>query len=174
MLCRVEMPANSQIYGRFYRYRLLNRSGQGVKAILGLLCVLYVVFLAAAIWAGLPWPLVAVLTALLAAYFIFNVYARPISEFGKTEGAALRTETTIFTAGGLQRSVRGEEEGMVDSASLPYTSLSSAVETKRDFYLFTTQAQAYMIDKAYFTNGSPEQLRELLRAALGTKFTSKF
>ena len=38
MLCRIEMPANEQIYGRFYRYRMLHpqKGGQSGRAALAL------------------------------------------------------------------------------------------------------------------------------------------
>lgn len=169
MLCRVEMPKNEQIYGRFYRYRLLRGRGAGQFALPAVLLVL-VVFL----FIGSPSPLfpLALLVVLLI-YLGYILFLRPGLHFRAQPGAALITEVTIFTDTGITHTQRSEEGGLPDTQNLSYDVLLKAAETKQDFYLFTSPAQAILIDKSYFTKGSPEELREVLKDALGARFTTK-
>lgn len=174
MLCRVEMPANEQIYGRFYRYKMLRLSnfgpqqggGRSSLILMGVLAAVLVIF---AVMSGMYLP-AAIVGALVVGYIVFTMYIRPGQIFRKKAGAALNTEVTIFTDNGFQRSVRSEEGGPPDNMSAQYDTLVLAVETGHDFYLFTSPAQAYLIDKEYFTKGAPQELREVLQKKLGKKF----
>ncbi len=173
MLCRVEMPTNDQIYGRFYRWRMLH---QGGKMLLFSLFGLPVLILAAVIFFWLAgersWLLIVLFVAMLGYdYYVF--FYKPTQIFNKIEGAALQTEVTIFTDNGFTRGVRDESGSVTENISHRYTDLVSAVETTHDFYLFYTKANAYTFDKEYFTNGTPEELRATLKEQLGAKFKSK-
>lgn len=170
MICRIEIPTNEQIYGRFYRWKLLHQGGSGGK--FNLLGIPLVLLLGAVLlWTtGNNLLFAAVLVALAVGYTVYTMVLRPGAEFRKKEGAALQTELYIFTETSFTRSVRSEESGMQDTSSGQYNLFISAVETKEDFYLFTSPSQAYLLDKEYFTKGSPEEMRATLRAKLGDKF----
>lgn len=172
MLCRVEMPTNEQIFGRFFRYKMMRKGGQG-KGIVILMPVLGVVMALFMFTSNVGLLLSAAVLALSFAYPIYMMYIQPNQIFRKKGGAALQTEIYIFTETGFTRSVRSEEGGIPDNYSSQYNVLVSAVETGRDFYLFTGREQAYLVDKEYFTNGSPEELREVLKQKLGKNFKSK-
>ena len=172
MLCRVEMPRNEQIFGRFYRYKFMHNSQSGKNGLI-LMAFVVLAFCLVLVFTGGGFTLPIVLGAVLAAYLVYLLYLRPLSLFRATPAAALQTEITIFTETGLSHKVTSEEGGTDETASLPYNALHRAVETARDFYLYTGPSQAYLIDKQYFTNGSPEELREILKTALGNKFISK-
>lgn len=169
MLCRVEMPTNEQIYGRFYRYRILHQPGGGRLGII-LMPLLIVALLFFVISWGVSPLLLGLVIVLVAAWGGYTFWVRPNSVFRSKGGAALQTEVMIFTEGGYNRSVKSEEGGVPDNASGSYAGLHSAVETGRDFYLFTSPTQAYLVDKEYFTKGSPEELRTMLDAKMGGKF----
>ncbi len=169
MLCRVEMPANEQIYGRFYRYRLFRGAGSGRMAML-LLPLLAVVAVVLMLTSGMPIYLSGGVILLLVLYLGYTLYYKPMQIFRKKGGAAMLTEVTMLTDSGLNRTVKSEEGGAPETASVQYSALHHAVETGKDFYLFTSPAQAYMLDKEYFTKGSPEDLRAVLNAKLGAKF----
>lgn len=172
MLCRVEMPTNEQIFGRFYRYKMTRKGapGRGSLIFLPILVVAAAVFM---YFSGFGLVVPAVLVALVAAYLIFTLFIKPGQLFRKKGGAALQTEVYIFTETGFTRSVRSEEGGLPENYSGQYTVLVNAVETGNDFYLFTGPNQAYLVDKEYFTKGSPEELRETLQKRLGKKFKGK-
>ncbi len=172
MLCRVEMPTNEQIFGRFYRYKF-RHGAQGGRSSLLLMSGVILIFCAVLLFSGGGLTLPLILLVVLGAYFLYMLFLRPASLFKQKPGAALQTEVTIFTPSGFNRSVTSEEGGQPETASMQYSALHMAVETKQDFYLYTSPTQAYLIDKAYFTKGSPEELRETLKAALGSKFKGK-
>lgn len=170
MLCRVEMPTNEQIFGRFYRYNVMHSPARNNMVLMPVL------FLAAAflLWSmNVTYLLILALLVLLVAYFVVQMYARPASVFRKKGGVALQTEVYIFTETGYSRSVRSEEGGLPDNANGRYDALVQAVETKQDFYLYHSPGRAYLVDKAYFTNGTPEELRAVLRKALGKAFKTR-
>ena len=171
MLCRVEMPANDQIYGRFYRYRMLHpqKGAQGGRGAL-LLPVVALLLCALLFALGLPPLVLVLLVAAALAYVYYSFFMRPAALFRQREGAALQREVTIITANGVQRTVKGEEGGGGQMASAQFAALFGAAETRRDFYIFTSPTEAYLLDKGYFTNGTPEELRALLREKMGDKF----
>jgi hypothetical protein len=169
MLCRVEMPFNEQIFGRFYRYRMLRLRGGGRAGVI-LLPVAAAAVLLLTLAADLSPLLPLAALALAGGWIGYTLYARPNSIFRGRGGAALQTEVTVFTETGFNRSVKSEEGGLPENTSGNYSALTLAVETSRDFYLFTSPAQAYLMDKAYFTKGSPEELRRILRKGMGGKF----
>lgn len=173
MLCRVEMPANEQIFGRFHRYRLLHpqkgREGYGLFLAPGLVAAAALFLLFTGFYPAFCLAVLAGATALL----VWPLYIRPGTLFRKTPGLALQTEVTIFTETGFSRSVTSEEGGPPDTASGQYDSFVKAVETRRDFYLFTAPGHAYLIDKDFFTKGSPEELRAILQKAMGARFSGK-
>lgn len=173
MLCRVEMPTNEQTTGRFYRYLLLH-GPDGARR--GSLVMMWITGL---ILAGFLWMMGAGVLGLLAAvgivgaYSVYLLYIKPGMDFRKKAGIALQTEVYIFTEATITRSVRHEEGGLPDNSSTRYDGLLRAVETKQDFYLFTGPSQAYLVDKAYFTKGTPEELSEALQRMLGQKYKKK-
>ncbi|NLW79426.1 MAG: hypothetical protein GXY32_08465 [Ruminococcaceae bacterium] len=173
MLCRVEMPCNAQSHSRFYRWQLLHMGGAAGRVMLLGLPFLVVLFAALMLGARLPvW--VPVLLALAAgAYYIWLLWGKPLVQFRKMPGAALLREVTVFTAHGLNRTVRSEDGGPPENDSATYSALAMAVETRQDFYLFTTSTRAYTVDKACFTNGTPAELRAALQAQLGERFHTK-
>lgn len=170
MLCRVEMPTNEQIFGRFYRYKILRGgSGNGGKGFV-VLPILLVILLAFSVLTGVSLKVVIVLLVVVAAYLLYMFWWKPVSIFRKKEGAALQTEVFVFTETFFTHSVRGEGESVIDHSSTQYSALHKVVQTSKDFYLFTSPTKAYLVDKEYFTNGSPEELAKILKAALGDKF----
>ena len=59
----------------------------------------------------------------------------------------------------------------IQSASLyPYFQITRAYETKKYFYLYFGEEQAYFVAKDGFTSGGADALRELLRRKLGKNF----
>ncbi len=169
MLCRVEMPANEQIFGRFYRYRLFRGAGSSKMTML-LLPLLAAVAVALLLSSGMPLYLSGAVILLVGLYLGYTLYYKPLQVFRKRGGAAMLTEITILTENGLNRMVKSEEGGAPETANVQYAALHHAVETGKDFYLFTAPAQAYLLDKEFFTKGSPEDLRAALNAKLGAKF----
>ncbi|MDL2252552.1 YcxB family protein [Ruminococcaceae bacterium OttesenSCG-928-I18] len=172
MLCRVEMPLSEQIYGRFYRYKIMHGSTGG-RASLILLPFIVLIFCFVTFLTGTGFFMPIALVVMVIIYCYYTLFVKPNSLFRAKPGAALRTEVTIFTDSGLNRSITSEEGGVPETESMQYSALHSAAETSRDFYLFTSPTQAYLIDKQYFTKGSPEELRETLQKNLGPKFKSK-
>ncbi|MDL2325198.1 YcxB family protein [Ruminococcaceae bacterium OttesenSCG-928-A16] len=174
MLCRVEMPTNEQTFGRFYRYQMLH--GQGGEGggrgnlYMPLLLALVGVF---SLVMGLPVWVGGGIIVLALAFVVYMFYVRPGTIFRKKGGIALQTEVYIFTETGLTRSLRSEEGGLPDNSSMRYDGLTRAVETSRDFYLYTSRSQAYLVDKEYFTNGTPDDLRDCLKKTMGDKFKQK-
>lgn len=173
MLCRVEMPTNEQIYGRFYRWKLMHLGGMaGLFSVFGIpvLGLLAAYFL----WTtGAGLTTVLAIAAVALGYTIYLLYIKPSMEFKKREGVALQTEVFIFTDTGFSRVIRSEESGVKDNSSAQYNLVQTAVETGQDFYLFTSRTQAYLVDKEYFTKGSPDDLRATLKTKLGSKFKTK-
>ena len=172
MLCRVEMPSNEQIFGRFYRYQLFHGT-MGGRTSLILLPLIVVIFCVIMLFSGAGFFLPLALVIILVVYFYYILVMKPVSLFRAKPGAALQTEVTVFTESGLNRSVQSEEGGMPETESVQFSALHMAVETTRDFYLFTGPTQAYLFDKQYFTMGTPADLRESLRSVLGDKFKTK-
>lgn len=169
MLCRVEMPKNEQINGRFYRYRLLRTAGGAQLALPAVLLVICVFLLL-----GGASPFVAVaLLVVVAIYTAYLLYLKPNLHFRAQPGAALITEVTILTDTAITHTERSEEGGLPENQNLLYGALLRAVETGQDFYLFTTPSKAILLDKEYFTKGTADELRETLRAQLGDKFKTK-
>ena len=173
MLCRIEMPTNEQIYGRFYRWKLLNQGGMAAKFGIFGLPVLAILAAVLAWSVGVNQIILIALVVAAVGYTAYLLYVRPNMEFRKKEGAALQTEVYIFTETSFTRSVRSEESGMQDNTSGQYNIIVSAVETGKDFFLFTSRTQAYLLDKEYFTKGTPEEMRATLRSKLGNKFKTK-
>ena len=172
MLCRVEMPANEEIFGRFYRYRMLKAKNGGRASVV--VMPLFAVIVAVLIYSASANILFAALPALVAlVYLVHQLYLRPKQIFNKKGGAAMFTEVTILTESGYQHIVKSEEGGHPDTSGGQYGALNQAVETSQDFFLFTSPAVAIMLDKDYFTKGSPEELRATLKKALGNKFKGK-
>ena len=172
MLCRVEMPANEQIYGRFYRYRLFHGVGSN-KMMMLLLPIVVIVAVAMMLGAGTTQTNLLIsgaLVLLVIAYFGYSLYYKPLQMFRKRSGAAMMTEVTILTENGLNRTVKSEEGGPPETNSVQYSALHHAVETGKDFYLFTAPTQAYLLDKEFFTKGDPAELRTALEAKMGVKF----
>jgi hypothetical protein len=168
------MPTNEQIFGRFYRHKLMNGPrGQNMRSMIIFMPILGILVAVFAYLSGTSIAISLGIVALVLVYLIFTLAIKPASIFRKKSGAALQTEVTILTEGGINRVVKSEESGMVDSSSVQYSALYSAAETAKDFYLYHAPAQAYMLDKEYFTNGTPEELRAILRTKLGKKFITK-
>lgn len=174
MLCRIEMLNHEAIFARFYRYRMLHGAGPGGGGgskftIIGLPII--VLLLSLFMWsAGVNNTLILIALALVAAYLLYILVLQPRSLYRKKSGAALETLVYLFTENGVTRSARSEEGGLPENTSMRYDGLVKVVETSKDFYLFTSQTQAYLVDKEYFTNGTPEELREMLRKEMGDKF----
>lgn len=172
MLCRVEMPTNEQTFGRFYRYQILHGETEAGRSSLYLPILLFLTGIF--FWViGMPVWMAGVLALLAVAMLVYSFWLRPATIFRKKGGIALQTEVYIFTDTGLTRSLRSEEGGLPDNSSMRYDGLLKAVETKSDFYLYTARNQAYLVDKEYFTNGTPEELRGYLQKVLGAKFKAK-
>lgn len=174
MLCRVEMPTNEQTFGRFYRYQFVHASAeQGGGRGLLFMCIAVIVIAAISFFSGvMSWPALVLMLA-AAAFIVYSMYIKPSSIFKRKSGVAMQTEVYLFAETSFTRSVRSEEGGLPENTSSRYDGLVKAVETKSDFYLFTGTTQAYLVDKQYFTNGTPEELRACLRTALDKKFISK-
>lgn len=172
MLCRVEMPNNEQIFGRFYRYRMFHGGASGGVGFFTLPVVLFILC-ACLFVGGTDYFFPTALLAVGVFYTLYLLYLKPVLRFRAKPGAALLTEVTVFTGTGLTHSVRSEEGGLPDNQSISYDGLLKAVETSQDFYLFTAPDQAILIDKTYFTNGSPEELREMLKTAMGERLKKK-
>lgn len=174
MLCRVEMPTNEQVFGRFYRYQLMHDPRGGSARMGFIMMPVLAVLVGLFLWyVGLPIWLPVALVAVVAAWLVYSLYLKPGMLFRKKEGAALQTEVTLFTDNSLTHSVRSEEGGLPENNSVQYTGLVQAVETNHDFFLFTTRREAVLIDKEFFTKGSPEELRETLKQRMGSKFKTK-
>lgn len=174
MLCRVEMPTNEQIFGRFYRYRLLHNSAEngGGRSIIGLSLIIIVIAIfgimsGIVLWFGL------VIIALMIALLGYTFFMKPNTLFKEKSGAALKTEVYLFSETGFTCSVRSEEGGLPENTSCRYDALKQVIETKQDFYLIMGAKEAYCFDKEYFTNGTPEELRECLKKAVGNKYVGK-
>lgn len=170
MLCRVEMPNHEALFGRFYRYRLLKGVGGGSRFSVVVLPILVVLVCLLMLMTGINPGVALVPAVLVGGYLIYTLYVQPGALFRKQAGAALQTIVYLFTDTNFTRSVRSEEGGLPDNSSLRYDGLVMAVETAKDFYLFTSPKQAYLVDKEYFTKGTPDELRETLRRVLGAKF----
>lgn len=175
MICRVEMPTNEQIFGRFYRYRLMHGQGQGGggRSMVIMLVVLVAAMMALSFTFSLSVWLLVIVAALVVLWLGYLMWWKPNQLFRKKEGAALQTEVTIFTKNGLTRTVKSEEGGLPETTNVNYSSLLKAVETSHDFYLYISPAQAVMVDKEYFTNGTPEDLRAVLTDKMGKNFKGK-
>ena len=172
MLCRVEMVNSEQRYGRFYRWRMLHLQG-GLKGTIIILAVLVVLAAAMLLNSGANPLFLLLIVAAALAYFVYQLYIKPNSLFRKRPGAAMETEVYIFTENGFTLNVKNEESGSNDHSSSQYSVLTSAVETSGDFILFTSPTQGYMIEKTAFTNGSPDELRTVLKEKMGKKFKTK-
>lgn len=174
MICRVEMPTNEQIFGRFYRYRLMHGQGQGGgRSMVIMLAILVAAMLMLFFTFSLSVWLLVGAAALVVLWLGYLMWWKPNQLFRKKEGAALQTEVTIFTKSGVTRTVKSEEGGLPETTSVNYSTMLKAVETGQDFFLFLSPAQAIMVDKEYFTNGTPEELRAVLKDKLGANFKGK-
>lgn len=172
MLCRVEMVNSEQRYGRFYRWRMLHLQG-GLKGTIIIMAVLMVLAVAMLYTSNTNPMFILLIVAAVLGYFIYQLYIKPNSMFRKRPGAAMETEVYIFTENGFTLNVKNEESGTSDHSSSQYSVLTSAVETGGDFILFTSPTQGYMIEKTAFTNGSPDELREVLKQKMGKKFKTR-
>lgn len=56
------------------------------------------------------------------------------------------------------------------SATLKYSVIFKIVETSKYMFIFRDKAQAFVIDKSTFKNGTPEDIRRLLKNYLGDKY----
>lgn len=174
MLCRVEMPTNEQIFGRFYRYRMLhNKGGQGGGRGILLLSLLLLIGAVFGFFTGIIWWMPVLMIVLAAAFFIYSFYIKPSNIFKQKSGVAMQTEVYLFSDTGFTCSIRNEEGGLPENTSCRYDALKEGIETKQDFYLIVGAKQVYCIDKEYFTNGTPEELSACLKKVLGDKFKKK-
>lgn len=56
---------------------------------------------------------------------------------------------------------------------IEYSKLSKAIESEYYFYIFTAVNVAYVVRKSAITQGTPDELRDILQKCLGDKFTVK-
>lgn len=158
------------IYGRYFRYQALHGPDASARTNLIILPVLLLALNIAAWFMGFRGILFYVVLAVLAAYFYYALWMRPVRMFRAKPGAALQKQVFVFTENGYTRSLKGEEGGVEESTSGRYDALVKVVETAKDFYLYTAPSQALLVDKEYFTEGTATDLRAILQKALGSRF----
>lgn len=174
MLCRVEMQLNQKIYGRFYRYQVYHGPDSGRMFAFVFLPAL-MLFMALLFWfAGAASSLVAIMAALGVVLFGYQMYARPSQEFSKKVRRP-EEHLFIFTPTMLQYVVTSADgDGKpIETLDLQYSQFVKAVETKKDFYLYTSPNQALLIDKTCFTHGSADALRTTLKETMGKTFKQR-
>ncbi len=64
-------------------------------------------------------------------------------------------------------------EDFDENITLPYSKLDKVVETKDFFLLVSHGGNAFIIGKSEITEGTPEQLRSILRGNMGKKYKLK-
>jgi len=74
----------------------------------------------------------------------------------------------LFDENDLFISFDGEPQSCM--SKLPYKALDKVYETKNDFYIFLTPANAFLVSKSDFISGSADELRVLFQAKLNGRF----
>lgn len=69
--------------------------------------------------------------------------------------------------------VENKVKGKLKEKDVFYTSIYRAAENKRFIYLYVNTSIAFIIEKANIEEGSAEELREILRSALGKRCKCK-
>ena len=60
-----------------------------------------------------------------------------------------------------------------EDSNLEYKNLHSAIETDEHYFIYLAKAQAHVIRKNSFVDGTPEELSALFKEKLGSRFTIK-
>ena len=81
----------------------------------------------------------------------------------KTKKAASLDAVCYYSFGAEGFYLKSESEKFKEDAFIKYRSLCRVYESKKCYYVYISKMQAYILDKSGFTEGSPEDLRELFR-----------
>ena len=92
----------------------------------------------------------------------YFLYIGPVRKFDQSSFKDARQEY-VFRKSGLSATMDGEEK------KFSYQQLLAAYETTDAFYLYINKAQAFLVDKSGFTQGTAEELARRLYNGLGPK-----
>lgn len=91
---------------------------------------------------------------------------KAINSTYKDSSTSYTFSENVFTAITSDGETRGE-------SAIEYSKIPKALEGKEYFYIFANENSAYIIRKSAFAEGTPEELRNILKTELKDKFIIK-
>ncbi|MBQ8961086.1 MAG: YcxB family protein [Ruminococcus sp.] len=116
-------------------------------------------------------PLIILIAFIVLDYLYMYVIAP--KRAAKTERKKFGDEKVCFTFTEEKMTARHKGADFSDSMELSYDKLDKAVETDGYFLLYLRASTAFIIGRGEITEGSPDQLRALLKNKFGTRYKKK-
>ena len=110
-----------------------------------------------------------VMLGLLSLYLVFGCFIMPIMS-NKSSSVSSGSNRFTFDEEGIRL---GEEDSQQFKRLLRYKSLYRAYETDDWFYIYMFKQSALMVDKSGFSEGNPDDLRELLNSQMNSKVVDR-
>jgi hypothetical protein len=101
--------------------------------------------------------------------FIWSMIAYIIPSMGVKNNRNLMSITNTYTFYDEYFELKSSKEGLQSSAIIQYNVLHKVYETSHYFYIFITNAQAYILRKDDIENGAVDQIRTALFSHLPRK-----
>ena len=133
-----------------------------------LIVVIAVLSVLPVFWGGsirLQYLLLGILLMGFELFLMFGIPGITYKNMGKMQNTVHE-----FTFGEDSVNIRSSGEAFSGESVVAYALLVKGYETARYFFLFQTKNQAYIVDKATVTGGTPEEIREKLQGVLGKKY----
>lgn len=108
---------------------------------------------------------VSIAAILLELYMYFLAPRIRYNALAKLKGC---THEFLFTEDYMQ--INSSDSGFSGESRIKYTVLTKAVETSKYMYIFQDKNHAFIVDKATFSDGTPQQLQEKLQSILGKEY----
>ena len=146
---------------RFQYYHMLQRKAMWIFIAICDLLLLWL-FAAAYLAYGFRTEVLLNLILLLLVWFgvPFSAWAVPRITMKKADTLGAVCNYT-FEAEGFR--LKSESPQFLEDSFVKYVSIYKVYESRYCFYIYISKFQAYILDKDDFTEGTPEDLRELLR-----------
>ncbi len=108
--------------------------------------------------------------AIFACITAFYLLVIPRLQYGNLHKMKDCVNHYVFNGDSLK--VETKYEGYNGGEVIQYNMLWSVKETGRYFFIYSTKATVYIVDKSTVTNGTPEDIRRTLEPILGKKYVA--
>ena len=156
------------IYRRFcwFGVRYHNRK---INRIVFVLCLLYLIL--GVFSTDISSLIQAIVTDIIVAALMLSIYIVSISRMVKNfpqNNPMAADAIDIFSFDDERINIETSGELQNGTIEFSYDIFFNVYETKDSFYLYNSNLTAYLLPKSDFTQGTPEELRQLFQTKLGT------